>query len=131
MVYLKDVQTKWPWDPNAPEDYSDKEIYTHLISIGDASKSWKVPVLPPMNGFIYTGIRILVFGKDSRYTVSIHLWENVSIRNGIWTPLVFPLTKNIIEMKEGGFTLDIHHEESCWGKVEFIGERFDDLVENE
>ena len=68
MVFLKNLKQQYPWNPNAPEDYSDKEIYTHRVSIEDASNVWRVPVLPPLNGFAFVGMRVSVYGKDTNYS---------------------------------------------------------------
>jgi len=62
MVFLKDVSTQWPWNPQ-DNNFSDKEIYTHRVSIEDASSLWRVPILAPLNGFAFTGMRISVYKK--------------------------------------------------------------------
>lgn len=144
MVYLKDLKYQFPWNPNAPEDYSDKEIYTHRVSIEDASNVWRVPLLPPMDGFAFVGMRISVYGKDMNYTVTPRLvigetekgmfgmpWDNTLLSNGSWAPLGFPITHKMIAIGEDGLDSLIHHPEPCWGKVDFIAQRFDDLLEGE
>lgn len=143
MVFLKDLQTQWPWNPSQ-EDFTDKEIYTHRISVEDASDTWRVPVLEPLPGFAYTGIRVTVFGKSTDYTVVPRLvvgatnrsmfgmpWDNTLASNGTWSPLGFPLTHKIIAIGEDGLDFLIKHSESCWGKVELVGQRFEDLLEDE
>lgn len=144
MVYLKDLKTQWPWNPNASEDFSDKEIYTHRISVEDASGLWRVPILEPMNGFAYTGVRISVYGKNSEYTRTCRLvlgaterpmfgmpWDNTIANNGSWVPLGFPLTHKMIAITEDGLDLLIPHAEPCWGRVDFVAQRFEDIYENE
>lgn len=144
MIYLKDLAKQWPWNPQAPEDFSDKEIYTHRIDSEDASKVWRVPVLPPMDGFAFVGVRVSVFGKTSDYTVVPHLvlgetkkdmfglpWDNTVTTNGSWAPLGFPLTHKMIAITEDGLDLLIVHPEAYWGKVELVAQRFQDILEDE
>lgn len=144
MVYLKDLKHQYPWNPNAPEDYSDKEIYTHRVAIEDASNVWRVPLFTPMNGFAYVGLRVSVFGKDMTYTVMPRLvigetqrpmfgmpWDNSLVSNGSWTPLGFPITHKMIAIGEDGLDFLIEHPDSCWGKVDFIAQRFEDILEDE
>lgn len=144
MVYLKDLKHQFPWNLNAPEDYSDKEIYTHRVSVEDASKVWRVPILPPMNGFAFVGMRVSVDGKKGHYTITPRLvigetergmfglpWDNTLLLNGTWGPLGFPITHKMIAICEDGLDYLIQHPEPCWGKVEFIAQRFEDLQEDE
>lgn len=143
MVFLKDLSTQWPWNPNT-QDLSDKEIYTHRVSFEDASDLWRVPVFEPMNGFAYTGMRISVVGKSAEYTMVPRLvlgetdkemfglpWDNTLVNNGAWAPLGFPLTHKMIAITEDGLDYCIKHTGPCWGQVEFVAQRFDDLLENE
>lgn len=143
MVFLKDLQTQWPWNPNQ-EDFTDKEIYTHRVSVEDASDVWRVPVLEPLPGFAYTGLRVVVFGKDPNYTVVPRLvvgatnrsmfgmpWDNTLATNGSWSPLGFPLTHKTIAIGEDGLELLIKQTEPCWGKVELVAQRFEDILEDE
>ncbi len=135
--------TQWPWNPNQ-EDLSDKEIYTHRISVEDADNLWRVPILEPLPGFAFTGMRVSVFGKDSSYTMVSRLvvgatarsmfgmpWDNTLTNNGSWSPLGFPITHKIIAIGEDGLDVLIKHPEACWGKVEFVAQRFEDLLEDE
>jgi hypothetical protein len=144
MVFLKDLKQQYPWNPNAPEEYADKEIYTHRVSVEDASKTWRVPLLPPMNGFAFTGLRLSVYGKTMDYTAVPRLvigetekpmfgmpWDTTIASNGTWAPLGFPITHKIIAIGEDGLDILIDHAEPCWGKVDFIAQRFDDLDEDE
>jgi hypothetical protein len=143
MVCLKDLKTQWPWNPNH-QDLSDKETYTHRVAFEDAGALWRVPILEPMNGFAYTGFRICVVGKEETYTMTPRLafggtdkgvfglpWDQTVSLNSSWTPLGFPLTNKIIAITEDGLDLLIHHEDACCGKVEFVAQRFDDLLEDE
>ena len=144
MVYLKDLKQQFPWNPNAMEDYSDKEIYTHRVSIEDASKEWRVPLLPPMNGFAFVGMRVSVYGKDTNYTMTPRLvigatekgmfglpWDHTLLTNGSWGPLGFPITHKMIAICEDGLDVLIKHPEACWGKVDFIAQQFQDILEDE
>lgn len=144
MVFLHELKTQYPWDPNAPEDYADKEIYTHRVSVEDASTVWRVPVLPPLNGFAFTGLRFTVYGMTNDSTRVARLvigetekpmfgfpWDTTRVTNGSWAPLGFPLTHKMIAIGEDGLDVLIDHAEACWGKVEFIAQRFDDLLEDE
>ncbi len=143
MVFLNDLQTQWPWNPQ-DTDFSDKEIYTHRIDLEDASKVWRVPVLDPMNGFAFTGMRVSVYGKDTQYTMVPRLylgytkksmfglpWDNTLLNNGEWAPLGFPLTNKIVAICEDGLEYVFQHAEPCWGQVEFVAQRFEDLQEDE
>jgi hypothetical protein len=144
MVYLKDLKHQFPWNPNAPEDYTHKEIYTHRVAIEDASGEWRVPLYPPMNGYAFVGMRISVYGKDTNYTVTPRLvigetnrgmfglpWDHSLATNGSWVPLGFPITHKMIAIGEDGLDYMIQHPEACWGKVDFIAQRFDDILEDE
>jgi len=143
MVFLNELQAQWPWNPNN-KDLSDKEIYTHRVALEDASKLWRVPVLDPMRGFAFTGMRVSVYGKDDVYTMTPRLvlgatskpmfglpWDTTLITNGSWAPLGFPLTNKIVAICEDGLDYLIQHSEPCWGQVEFVAQRFDDLLEDE
>ena len=143
MVFLKDVSTQWPWNPQ-DNNFSDKEIYTHRVSIEDASSLWRVPILAPLNGFAFTGMRISVYKKLAEYTVTPRLllgetkkemfglpWDHTLLSNGSWAPLGFPLTNKIIAICEDGLDYLIQHPEPCFGQVEFVAQRFDDIYEEE
>lgn len=143
MVFLKDLKSQWPWNPS-DTNMSDKEIYTHTVKFEDASKKWRIPVLPPMPGFAYTGMRVVVFEKPSDYRTSAHLvygetnrpifgltWDISSLKQGEWSPLGYPLTNKIIAIYEDGIDSIVEHTEPCWGKVEFVAQRFEDLLEDE
>jgi hypothetical protein len=143
MVFLKDIQTQWPWNPE-DKDFSEKEIYTHRVAFEDASDVWRVPVLPPMNGFVYTGMRVNVFRKPVEYTMVPRLvlgetdkamfglpWDNSMASNGTWVPLGFPLTNKIIAICEDGLDYIIKHPDACCGQVEFVAQRLDDFLQDE
>jgi hypothetical protein len=144
MVFLQSLSLQWPWNSNAPQDLSDKEIYTHRIALEDASNRWRVPILPPMNGYAYTGFRLTVFDRDELYTTVPRLvlgeteksmfglpYDQSVANNKKWTPLGFPLTHKMIAISEDGLDLMILHHEACCGQVEFVAQRFEDLLEDE
>lgn len=144
MVFLKDLKTQWPWSPNADEDLSDKEIYTHTIHLEDASDVWRVPILPPMNGFAFVGIHISIYGKGGSYSREARLvlgetdkplfgpqWDTVSVKNTGWTPLGFPLSHKMIAITEDGLDILISNPEACGGRVELLAQRFEDILEVE
>jgi len=144
MVYLRDMKNQWPWVNDPTHNFSDKEIYTHTVNLEDASNTWRVPVLPPMGGYAYTGIRVSIFGKDTQHTVKGQLvlgetekpvfgmpWDIALLSNGSWTPLGFPITHKIIALTEDGLDFIIEHTDSCWGQVSFVAQRFEDLLEDE
>lgn len=144
MVSLKDLKYQFPWNPNAPEDYADKEIYTHRVAMEDASTEWRVPVLPPLNGFAFVGMKVNVYGKETTYTMTPQLvigatnrrmfglpWDVTLLTNKSWAPLGFPLTHKMIAIGEDGLDYLIQHKEPCWGMVEFIAQRFEDILEDE
>ena len=138
------MKTQWPWNPQAPEDFSDKEIYTHRVNVEDATDLWRVPIFPPMNGFAYVAMRVCVFRKDADYTMTPRLvlgetqrgmfglpWDQTLLSNGSWAPLGYPLTHKMIAICEDGLDSLIKHPETCWGKVEFLAQRFEDILEDE
>jgi len=144
MVFLSQLSSQYPWAANAAEDYSDKEIYTFRVSIEDASDSWRVPLLEPMNGFAFVGLRVTVFGQSSEYTMVPRLvqgattkamfglpWDQTVLTNGAWAPLGFPLTHKMIAIGDDALDLLIRHTEPCWGRVDVVAQRFDDLLEDE
>lgn len=144
MVFLKDLKTQWPWSQNAEEDLSDKEIYTHTVLLEDASDVWRVPILPPMNGFAFVGIHIGIYGKGGSYSREASLvlgeteksmfgkpWDAMSVSNAGWTPLGFPLSHKMIAITEDGLDILIKHPEACGGRVQLLAQRFEDLLEVE
>lgn len=145
MVSLKDLKSQWPWNRSLqPETLSDKEIYTHRVESAKPSFVWRIPVLPPLNGYAYTGMRIVVYGKDDTYTMDARLQlkatespmfglpcDTTSAKNGSWAPLGFPLTNKLLRISQDGLEYVVRHDELCWGKVEFVAQRFQDLQEDE
>lgn len=144
MVFLSQLSSQFPWNLNAEEDYSDKEIYTFRVSLEDASDSWRVPLLEPIDGFAFVGVRVTVFGQSSEYTMVPRLvqgattkamfglpWDQTVLTNGAWAPLGFPLTHKMLAISEDSLDLLIRHTEPCWGRVDVLAQRFEDLMEDE
>ncbi len=143
MVYLKDLASQYPW--NSEDIIQDnKEIYTHHIDPEDTCDKWIIPIFEPQNGFAYTGFRIHAVNKDDHYSVKCRMvvtYRNRSMFgekndhykavNKQWTPLRFPLTHKMIAIDEDGLSLMVEHDEPVCGFVEFIGQKFDDLLEDE
>lgn len=143
MVFLKDLKQQWPWNPNN-KNLEDKEIYMHIVHEEDASREWRVPIYAPLHGFAFVGIRVLVEGASDTYAMMPRLvmgatynpvfgapWDNTLCTNGQWKEVGFPLTHRMIALTEDGMDMIIKHNELCFGKVEMIAQRFDDLMEDE
>jgi hypothetical protein len=143
MVYLRDLPNQWPFNPQAPQDLTDKEIYTARVTVEDASKLWRCPVYPPMNGFAFVAVRLRIANKQGPSTPLGSLvlgatekpvfgmpWDNVLLEEK-WCPLGFPLTHKMIAITEDGLDFLVHHSQECFGQVEFLAQRFDDLLEEE
>ena len=144
MVYLRDLPTQYPWNPNAEADFTDKEIYSRFVEQEDASPVWRIPLYEPQDGFAFVGFRLSVFEKSSDAPVVVRLVRGSSVKpmfgvpldltettTGAWTPLAFPLTHKILAIGEDALDLLITHSEPCWGRVDVIAQRFDDLLEDE
>lgn len=143
MVFLRDLSTQWPFNPQAPQDLSDKEVYTARVAVEDASKQWRCPVYPPMSGFAFVAVRLRVVNQNTPATPLGSLvlgatdkpvfgmpWDNVLLEDK-WTPLGFPLTHKMIAVTEDGMDFLVHHGKECFGQVEFLAQRFEDLLQDE
>jgi hypothetical protein len=144
MVYLKDLAEQYPWNSTAEEAWEDKEIYTHHIDPEDASQQWIVPIFEPLQGFAYTGFRIHVLGKSEEYTMGCRLvvthrqrnmfgakYDTYKAKPKQWIPLAYPITHKMVAIDEDGLSLIIEHDEAVCGAVEFIAQRFDDMLKDE
>ena len=140
MVYIKDLRSQWPWNPQAAQDMSDKEIYTYMIGPADRSNRWRIPIEAPMDGFAYVGVRIIVADAPAEYPILPYVvrgysdnhvfgipWDNLYCLNGKWRELGFPLTNRMIAIDEEGLDLIVTHQRACYGKVEFIAQRLEDI----
>jgi len=144
MVFLSEIAKYFPFNKNAEPDYSDKEIYTTNIAYDDMPGEWIINIPEPMEGFVYIGMRMTVYGKlQENYTAESTLkapgyrrvfgttWNNVRLHNGEWHPFGFPLTRRIISVDEDGFDLHIKHDQPRMGKMELMAQRYDDFLEDE
>jgi hypothetical protein len=144
MVFLSEIAKGFPFNKNAEPDYSDKEIYTMQVPYDDMPSEWIVNIPEPMEGFVYIGMRMTIYGKvQENYTAESTLkapgnrrvfgpiWNNVRLYNGEWHPFGFPLTRRIVSVDEDGFDLVIKHDQPRMGKMELIAQRYDDFLEDE
>ena len=144
MVFLSEIAKGFPFNKNAEPDYSDKEIYTMHVPYDDMASEWIVNIPEPMEGFVYIGMRMSVFGKVlENYTAESTLkapgyrrvfgstWNNVRLHNSEWHPFGFPLTRRIVSVDEDGFDLVIKHDQPRMGKMELMAQRYDDFLADE
>lgn len=142
MVFLSQLSTQWPWNPSASKDYSEKEIYTHIVTPTLTADEWTIPVNPPMPGYAYIGIRIAVAGKPDSYTIYPrfvvgkqrfpifgHPSDIQQCTNTTWSPLSFPMPRRLLE--KGPVEILLAHDTPCFGKVELLAQKFDDLLEDD
>ena len=143
MVFLKDLKTQWPWNPN-DTNHEDKQIFTHIVDEEDKAREWRMNIDPPSHGFTYTGIRIVAENLPDNYCIMSRLvmgsskspvfglpWDNTLSNNKQWKELGFPLTHRMIALTEDGMDIIIRHERPCFGYVQMIAQRFDDFVADE
>lgn len=140
MVFLSEIREQWPWSPNAVKDYSDKEIYTHIVTPSITNQEWVIPVTAPMPGYAYVGIRLSVAGKHDTYSTSPrfvrenhspvfgHPWDIYTCTNTSWTRLSFPILHRMFDQT---IQILIAHDTPCFGKVELLAQKFDDLLEDD
>lgn len=143
MVYLKDLKTQWPWNPNAAIG-DDKMIFTENVDKEDASVTWRIPIEPPSHGYVYVGFRIVVDDMPDDYIMHSPVVIGYSVnrlfeepfggmtsRNREWTPFVFPLTHRMIAIDPEGLDICVNHMNRRSGGVEMLVQRLDDFVEDE
>ena len=142
MVYLSDLNQQWPWNPTAEKDYTDKEIYTQIIS--QPLGTWEIPVSPPMPGYAYVGLRVAVSGKpeghsyfpkfvrgSERFPVFEDPWELIISGNTKWTPIPYPMPHRLFKQLNESITLLIQQDGDSIGRVELLAQKFDDLLEDD
>ena len=141
MVKLTEILEQYPWNPQAPEDWSDKEVYTHTVHPDDANTFWSVPVLSCMQDFAYVGFRIhpsaqtfptsvvLMTGDGRRKPVLGYEedFQKYGHETANWTFFRYPLPARILALEEDEPILQIGFQGSVWGKVEFLAQKFDEL----
>jgi hypothetical protein len=145
MVFLSELSSQWPWNQNAPKDYTDKEIYTQVVSPAFTNEEWVIPVHPPMPGYAYIGLRIAVAGKPESYCVSPrfvignqrfpifgHPYDIQHCTNTKWSLLSFPMVPRLFQQSEKGtVNILVAHDTPCFGKVELLAQKFEDLLEDD
>lgn len=144
MVFLSNLVNEWPWNKQASKNLSDKEIFTHRIPSIDTSQEWVLPVPPCLPGYAYVGIRINVFAQSSgqsvyprfvygssRFPMLGHPWDIVHATYGDWAPLSYPMVSRLFKQPSKPVNLHITHERACFGQVELLAQRFDDLLEED
>lgn len=145
MVKLTQILEQYPWNPQAPEDWSDKEIYTHTVDPEDASKVWKVPIFPCMKDFAYLGYRIranvqlfpesvrLMTGDGKRHNIFGEHTDK--LKDGFetvnWTRFKYPLPYRLLCLDEDEMCLEIKFRDEVFGKVEFLGQQFEELEDQD
>ncbi len=145
MVYLSSLLQQWPWNGSQDKQLVDKEIYSQMIPPSETSDEWEVPLHPCLPGFAYVGIRMTVLEKDKNYSMYPrfvlgknhfpllgHPWDIVYCTNGEWTSLSYPMVPRLLKQPgKGSPTLLIAHNSPCFGKVELLAQKFDDLLEDD
>lgn len=51
----RSILSSWPWNPNAPEDLRETEIYTRHFGYNEPVE---IEIPRPMEGFTWTGVRV-------------------------------------------------------------------------
>ena len=135
MVFLSELDTQWPWSPTAPKDYSDKEIYTQIVTPSLTNQEWVIPVSAPMPGYAYVGIRIAVAGKSDSYAAYTrfvgenhspifgHPYDIHHCVNTKWTRLSSPLVHKLFQQP---IDILLAHDTPCFGKVELLAQKLED-----
>ena len=141
MVHITQIIEQYPWNPQAPEDWSDKEIYTHTVDPEDMSKEWVVPILPCLQDYAYVGFRIR--GNLQTFPTNIRLFTGDGRRRCIfnqeidiqkdgfqtvnWTLFKFPLPYRLLCLEEDEMVMVVKFSTEVFGKVEFLAQKFDGL----
>lgn len=143
MVTLSQILTQWPWTNNAIQSLSDKEILTHRISVEEASTSFRATLLPCLPGYAYVGYRIVCVDPNATVNeVSLHyggngrcifgsITDNQCRSERDWTLFNFPIVRRLCMMDNEKINLYVDFDRTVWGKVEFLAQRFDDLLEED
>lgn len=147
MVNLTEILEQFPWNNEAPEEWSDKEVYTHTVYPDDSSHVWSVPILPCLDGFAYVGFRInsptlpnshpiypssviLMTGDGKRKPIITSKFD-VQIcgsQTATWTPFKIPLPSRLLHLDEDEPLLEITFPNCQYGRVEFLAQKFDELA---
>jgi hypothetical protein len=141
MVKLTEIIEQFPWNPQAPEDWSDKEVYTHTVYPEDSSHIWSVPILSCMQEYAYVGFRIraniqvfpnsvvLMSGDGKRKPVIYYKedFQRYGFETVNWTLFRYPLPARLLALDEDEPILEIVFPGDVYGKVEFLAQKFDEL----
>jgi hypothetical protein len=141
MVKLTEILEQYPWNPQAPEEWSDKEVYTHTVEPEDMSNVWSVPIFSCLQDFAYVGFRIrtntqvypstvtLLSGDGKQHPV-IGYKEDFQ-KSGFdtlnWTLFKYPLPARLLALHEDEPLLEVIFPSDVYGKVEFLAQKFDEL----
>lgn len=145
MGYLSTLANEWPWNSSSVKELGDKEIYSQIITPTETSDEWEVPIQPCMPGMAYVGIRVSVLGKNENYSMYPrfvlgkshfpllgHPWDIQHCKNGQWAHLSYPMVPRLLKQPDKGSpTLLVAHNTPCFGKVELLAQKFDDLLEDD
>lgn len=141
MVKLTEIIQQFPWNNEAQEDWSDKEVYTHIVHAEDLSVRWSIPILSCQQDFAYVGFRIrttvpvypssvvLMTGDGKRkpilgYSEDFQTYGHKTLN---WTLFKFPLPARLLALDEDEPILEIYFPHQVYGKVEFLAQKFDEL----
>jgi hypothetical protein len=141
MVHISEIIEQYPWNPQAREDWSDKEIYTHTVDPEDMSKNWVVPILPCMQDFAYVGFRVRANTQSFPTSVQIYTGDNKyhpiftkeidrqkdGFQTVNWTLFKFPLPYRLLCLEEDEIIMVVTFDDEVFGKVEFLAQKFDGL----
>ena len=145
MVHITEIIEQYPWNPQAPEEWSDKEIYTHTVDPEDMSKEWVIPILPCMQDFAYVGFRIRTMTQNFPISVQLATGDGKfncifnkqmdQQKNGFqtvnWTLLKFPLPYRLLCLQEDEMVMVVKFNTEMYGKVEFLAQKFDGLEDED
>lgn len=141
MVKLTQIIEQFPWNENAREDWSDKEIYTHTVDPEDMRTGWSVPIFSCLQDFAYVGFRIrantqvfpssvvLMTGDGKRHPIIGYKedYQTNGRETVNWTLFKYPLPARILALDEDEPILEVVFPEKVYGKVEFLAQKFDEL----
>jgi hypothetical protein len=141
MVKLTEILEQFPWNSDAPEEWSDKEIYTHTVHPEDMSNRWSVPIFSCLNDFAYVGFRIraniqltpssvTLLSGDGKRKPLIGTKEDIQTcgyQTLNWTLFKYPLPARLLALDEDEPVLEVTFPGDVYGKVEFLAQKFDEL----
>jgi hypothetical protein len=141
MVFLSQIRNEWPWKKDAVQNLADKEILTHTVYPHDADSTWRVKILPPMDGYAYIGVQVSVADQPEDYAVMTRLvfgdtnrpvfgapWDNTLSANGEWKELGFPIMHKLLAITEDSMDLILQWEAPRYGRVSLLAQRLDDFM---